>query len=126
MPAKVTVKKSKATNTHTATEGNEYDLTALNNETTDSVAQTDTEVASVASAVAAGSLLQSNAEALGLAALNAAGAQQQNTLNTQASAAVGVNALYSIDTSTGTSGTSGIFDQAPKHKRIARVKFMKK
>lgn len=102
--------------------------TALNSEVTDSVVQADTEVSGLSASNASGNYYQGNSLALGLAALNATNAQQQNIINTQASTPVGITTLYSINTATGTDGDSDILVQAPKHKfkRIARVKLMRK
>jgi hypothetical protein len=102
--------------------------TALNSMVTDSVTQAGTEVPSLAPANAGGNYYQGNSQALGLAALNATNAQQQNTINLQASTPVGITTLYSINTATDSPGTSDILDQAPRHRprRIARVKFLRK
>ncbi len=102
--------------------------TALNDEVTDSVVQADTETSGLAPSNATGNYYQGNALALGLAALNATDAQQQNIVNTQASTPVGITTLYSINTATGTDGSSHIFDLAPKHKlkRRAKVKLKRR
>lgn len=102
--------------------------TALNNEITDSVVQPGAEVPGLAPSNATGNYYQGNSLALGLAALNATNAQQQNIVNTQASTPVGITTLYSINNATGTDGSSGIFDRVPKHKfkRISRLKLMRK
>lgn len=82
--------------------------TAVNDQITDSVTQTNTEVLGVAPATAMGNLYQSFSQALGLAALNSSSAQQQSSMSAQATTTMGVTTLYSIDTATDAVGTSDI------------------
>ncbi|CAG0981211.1 hypothetical protein ANRL2_02459 [Anaerolineae bacterium] len=82
--------------------------TAVNNHITDSITQVNTKVLGDAPAIAMGNLFQSTSQALGLAALNATNAQQQNNMTAQASTTMGVTTLYSIDTATDAVGTADI------------------
>ncbi len=72
--------------------------TAVNDQVTDSVTQSNTKVVGDAPAVAMGNLYQATAQALANAAHNAAMAQQQNNILAQAVTTMGVSLLYSIDT----------------------------
>jgi len=90
------------------------DSTALNSQVTDSITQADTEVVGVVSAIAMGNFFQSGSQALALAALNATNVQQQSNMTAQSSSTMGVTTLYSIDTATGSVGTSDIFKQMNK------------
>lgn len=72
--------------------------TAVNNLITDSVAQTNVQVVSLASAIAMGNLYQATAQALALAAHNATMAMQQLQMTQQAATTMGVARLYSIRT----------------------------
>jgi hypothetical protein len=102
--------------------------TALNSQVTDSISQVNAEVVGLAPASASGNYFQGNSQAFSLAALNATQAQQQNCINMNASTPVAINTLYAIDTSTGNTGDTGIFDEVPKlkTKRMARVKLMRR
>lgn len=102
--------------------------TALNSQITDSIAQADTEVVGLAPASASGSNYQSNAQALALAAFNATNAQQQNTINLNASTPVAINTLYAIDTGDDGTGVPDIFDELRKvhTKKGARIKIRRK
>ncbi len=83
----------------------------VNYHVTDSVAQANTKVIGVAPAMATGNLFQASAQSLGLAALNATQAQQQNNINAQASSTVGLTTLYTVETATDTVGTSDILSR---------------
>ncbi len=90
------------------------ELTAIpsgNCHVTDSVAQANTKVTGVSPAMATGNLFQGSAQSLGLAALNATQAQQQNNINAQASSTVGLTTLYTVETATDTVGTSDILSR---------------
>jgi len=110
--AKVVKRQSRTVVKKTARSGAEQSAqTALNSQVTDSISQADTEVVGTAAAVAVGNLFQGSSQALGLAALNATNAQQQNNMTAQASSTVGVTTLYSIDTATDAAGTTDILSQ---------------
>lgn len=72
--------------------------TAVNSQITDAVSQASTNVLGDAPAVAVGNLYQATAQALALAAHNAANAQQQTAVTAQAATTMGVATLYSLDT----------------------------
>lgn len=72
--------------------------TAVNNQITDAVTQSNVKVLGDAPAMAMGSLYQATAQALANAAHNATTAQQQNNVTAQAATVMGVATLYSIDT----------------------------
>jgi len=72
--------------------------TAVNNQITDSVTQSNLQVLASAPAVAMGNLYQATAQALANAAHNATNAQQQMYVTAQAATATGVAMLYSLDT----------------------------
>ena len=72
--------------------------TAVNDQITDSVTQSNLQVLGTAPAVAMGNLYQATAQALANAAHNATNAQQQMYMTAQAATATGVAMLYSIDT----------------------------
>ncbi|HEY9176450.1 MAG TPA: RebB family R body protein [Flavipsychrobacter sp.] len=74
--------------------------TAVNSQITDSVTQVNTKVLGDAPAIAMGNLFMATSQALGMAALNATSAQQQNNMTAQASTTMGVTTLYSINTAT--------------------------
>ena len=69
--------------------------TSVNSQITDAVTQTNVLVNGSMPAVAVGSLQLSTAQALGLAALNAAFAQQQSYITAQASTAAAVATILS-------------------------------
>jgi hypothetical protein len=78
--------------------------TAVNDQITDSVTQSNVKVLGDAPAIALGALYQATAQALANAAHNATTAQQQTNVTAQAATTMGVATLYSIDTaSTGVS-----------------------
>ncbi|MCE4554589.1 RebB family R body protein [Pelomonas cellulosilytica] len=73
--------------------------TAVNNQITDSVTQTNVQVLASSPSVAMGNLYQATAQALANAAHNATMAQQQMYVTAQAATTMGVSLLYSLDTS---------------------------
>jgi hypothetical protein len=77
--------------------------TAVNDQITDSVTQSNVQVLGVAPSLAMGNLYQATAQALANAAHNATMAQQQMYMTAQAATTMGVSLLYSLDT-----GTTGI------------------
>jgi hypothetical protein len=82
--------------------------TAVNNQITDSVTQSNVKVLGDAPAVALGNLYQATAQALANAAHNATTAQQQNNVTAQATTVMGVATLYSIDTASTGMATKAI------------------
>ncbi|NML05988.1 RebB family R body protein [Sphingomonas sp. G-3-2-10] len=70
--------------------------TAVNDQITDSVTQSNVMVTGSAPALALANLYQATSQALSNAALNAANAQQQNYVIAQAATTVGVSTLYSL------------------------------
>jgi hypothetical protein len=72
--------------------------TAVNDQITDSVTQSNVQVLGDAPAMAMGALFQATAQALSNAAHNATTAQQQTNVTMQAATTMGVAALYSLDT----------------------------
>jgi Killing trait len=72
--------------------------TAVNDQITDSVTQSNTNVLCIAPAIAMGNLYQATAQALANAAHNASAAQQQMYVTAQAATTAGVALLYSLDT----------------------------
>ena len=82
--------------------------TAVNSQITDSVTQANVEVLATAPAVAMGNLYQATAQALGNAAHNSTGAQQQTAVTAQAATTMGVATLYSLDTASTGEATKAI------------------
>lgn len=72
--------------------------TAVNDQVTDSVTQSNVEVLGVAPATALGNLYQATAQALANAAQNATLSQQQTGITAQAATTMGVATLYALDT----------------------------
>lgn len=72
--------------------------TAVNSQITDAVTQANVKVLAEAPAMSMANLYQATAQALANAAHNATAAQQQTNVLHQATTAVGVNLLYSLDT----------------------------
>lgn len=72
--------------------------TAVNNQITDSITQSNVKVLADAPAMAIGSLYQATTQALANAAHNATTAQQQAAITLQAALTQGISTLYSIDT----------------------------
>jgi len=77
--------------------------TFVNDQITDSITQANTKVLGDAPAIAMGNLYQTTAQALANAAHNAANAQQQSHVTSQAATTTGVVTLYGLDTATGVS-----------------------
>jgi hypothetical protein len=82
--------------------------TAVNNQITDAVTQSNVKVLGDAPAMALGSLYQATAQALANAAHNATSAQQQTNITAQAATTMGVATLYSIDTASAGIATKDI------------------
>ena len=74
--------------------------TAVNEQITDSVTQSNLQALGTAPAVSMGSLFQATAQALANAAHNATNAQQQSYVTSQTATTMGVATLYAIDTAT--------------------------
>jgi hypothetical protein len=72
--------------------------TAVNDQITDSITQSNTKVLGDAPAIALGNLYQATAQALANTAHNATNSQQQSYVTAQASTTMGVATLYSVDT----------------------------
>ncbi len=72
--------------------------TAVNDQVTDSITQSNTKVLGDAPAIALGNLYQATAQALANSAHNATNSQQQSYVTAQTSTTMGVATLYSIDT----------------------------
>ncbi len=72
--------------------------TAVNDQITDSVTQSNVKVIADAPAVAMSNIYQATAQALSNAAHNATTAQQQTSVTAQAALTQGISTLYSIDT----------------------------
>ncbi len=70
--------------------------TAVNDQITDSVSQSNVMVVGSAPAIALGNLYQATAQALANAAHNATNAQQQGYITAQAATTMGVATLYSL------------------------------
>lgn len=81
--------------------------TAVNDQITDSVTQSNVMVTGSAGAIALGNLYQATAQALANAAQNATIAQQQAGILAQAATATGVAMLYSL---TGAADTADVAD----------------
>ncbi|MYM34069.1 glycerol-3-phosphate dehydrogenase [Duganella sp. FT50W] len=82
--------------------------TAVNDQITDSVTQSNLQVLATAPAIAMGNLYQATAQALANAAHNATNAQQQMYITAQAATATGVALLYSLDTAASAKATKAI------------------
>ncbi len=72
--------------------------TAVNDQITDAITQSNVSVLGKSPAVALGSLYQSMAHATGLMFHNAVAAQQQQNIAAQAATTQGVMQIYSLDT----------------------------
>ena len=83
--------------------------TAVNSQITDSVSEVNTKVLGDSPAMAMGNLFIVTSHALSNAAHNATTNQQQSNVTLQAATTMGVNNLYSIDTSSDATGTSRIY-----------------
>lgn len=82
--------------------------TAVNDQITDSVTQSNVQVLGTAPAIAMGNLYQATAQALANAAHNATMAQQQMYVTAQAVTTAGVALLYSLDTAASGAATMKI------------------
>ncbi len=82
--------------------------TAVNDQITDAVTQSNVKVLAEAPAYAMGALYQSLAHSTGILYENAVSAQQQLAISSQAATNQGVLQLYSVDTMTGAVATSKI------------------
>lgn len=88
--------------------------TAVNNQITDAVTQSNVKVLGDAPAIALASLYQATAQALANAAHNATAAQQQSYVTAQAATVMGVATLYRIDTASAGSATEAILGAQTK------------
>ncbi len=82
--------------------------TSVNDQITDSITQANTKVLGDAPAMALGNLYQATAQALALAAHNAANNQQQNAVVAQTATTSGIIALYSIDEASTAMATNAV------------------
>ncbi|CAN2040123.1 RebB family R body protein [Candidatus Magnetomoraceae bacterium gMMP-15] len=82
--------------------------TAVNDQITDSVTQSNLKVLGDAPAVAVGNLYQATAQALANAAHNTTNSQQQTNMIAQAVTTQGVALLYSMDTATSGMATKSV------------------
>ena len=82
--------------------------TSVNSQITDSVTQANVKVLGDAPAMAMGNLYQATGQALGNAAHNSTGAQQQTSVTAQATTTMGVAVLYSLDTASTGMATKAI------------------
>ncbi len=87
--------------------------TAVNNQITDSVTQSNVEVLGDAPAMAMGNLFQATNQALGNAAHNTTTSQQQTNVTAQASTTMGVSILYSLDTASAAVATKKVLTVQP-------------
>lgn len=82
--------------------------TAVNDQITDTVTQSNTQALCSSPAIAMGNLYQATAQALANAAHNATMAQQQMYVTAQAATTAGVALLYALDTAAAGKATSAI------------------
>jgi hypothetical protein len=82
--------------------------TAVNDQITDAVTQSNVKVLGDAPAMALAALYEATAQALANAAHNATTAQQQSNITAQAATTMGVTTLYSIDTASTGISTSAV------------------
>ena len=82
--------------------------TAVNDQVTDAVTQSNVKVLGDAPAMAMGAIFQSLAHSTGILYENAISAQQQLAISSQAATNQGVIQLYSVDTMAGAVSTSKI------------------
>ncbi|WP_018606669.1 RebB family R body protein [Uliginosibacterium gangwonense] len=82
--------------------------TAVNDQITDSVTQSNVQVLGASPSIALGNLYQATAQALANAAHNATQAQQQMYVTAQAATTMGVSLLYSLDTGSTAAATKKI------------------
>lgn len=76
------------------------DILSVNKQIADSIAQVNTQLLGSSPAMSMGNLYMATSQALSLAALNAAQAQQQNNILAQAATVMGITTIYSIGTAT--------------------------
>jgi hypothetical protein len=89
----------------------EFDMafpTAVNDQITDSVTQSNVKVLGDAPAMAMGAIFQSLAHSTGILFENATSAQQQLAISAQAATNQGVIQLYSVDTMAGAVSTAKV------------------
>ena len=84
--------------------------TAVNDQITDSVTQSNVKVVGDAPAMALGSFYQATAQALSNAAHNNTTAQQQTGVTAQAATTMGVAALYALDVSAAGKATQAVLN----------------
>ncbi len=82
--------------------------TAVNDQVTDAVTQSNVKVLGEAPAMAMGSIYQSLAHSTGILFQNAVSAQQQQNTLSQAAANMGVMQIYSVDTTSGAAATEKV------------------
>ncbi|MCK9397217.1 MAG: RebB family R body protein [Methylobacter sp.] len=82
--------------------------TAVNDQITDAVTQTNVKVLGDAPAMAMGAIYQSLAHSTGILYQNATSAQQQLAISAQAATNQGVIQLYSVDTMAGAVSTAKV------------------
>ncbi|OQS30743.1 RebB family R body protein [Chromobacterium violaceum] len=82
--------------------------TAVNDQITDAVTQTNVKVLAEAPAMAMGSLFQTASHSTGILFENANSAQQQQNTLSQAAANMGVMQIYSVDTMADAAGTEKV------------------
>jgi len=82
--------------------------TAVNDQITDSITQSNVQVLGLAPANAMANLFQATAQALANAAHNATMAQQQMNVTAQAATTAGVALLYSLDTAAAGAATAKV------------------
>jgi hypothetical protein len=87
--------------------------TAVNDQITDSITQSNVKVLGDAPAVALGNLYQATAQALANSAHNATTAQQQTGVTAQAATTMGIATLYSLDVASTGMATKAILASTP-------------
>jgi Killing trait len=81
---------------------------AVNDQVSDAVTQSNVKVVGEAPAMAMGSIYQSLAHSMGILFQNAVAAQQQQNTLAQAATNMGVVQLYSVDTTAGAAATEKV------------------
>ncbi|WP_199153892.1 RebB family R body protein [Chromobacterium sp. ASV23] len=81
--------------------------TAVNDQITDAVTQSNVKVLAEAPAMAMGSIYQTMVHSTGIMFQNAVSAQQQQTMLSQAVAGMGVTQIYNVDTLAGAMAAQG-------------------
>ncbi|SHK25789.1 Killing trait domain-containing protein [Desulfatibacillum alkenivorans DSM 16219] len=84
--------------------------TSVNNQITDSVTQSNTEVVGSSPAMGMGNLFMATSQALSNAAHNAASGQQQSNVTAQAATTQSVSTLFCLDTAATGSATMKVLD----------------